>query len=57
MPNVTVTSLTVDSQDPNLLHATIGYYLGTSQAHFAPMGSWVSTDGGASWSQADDRRS
>jgi hypothetical protein len=56
MPNATVTSLTIDSQNPNLLRATIGYYLGTSQAHFAPMGTWVSTDGGASWSQVSDRQ-
>jgi hypothetical protein len=56
MPNVTVTSLAVDNHDPDVLHVTIGYYLGTSQAHFVPMGTWVSTDGGVSWSEGSSRR-
>ncbi len=51
MPNATVTALTVDDENPDVLYASIGYYLGTSQAHFAPMGTWVSTNGGGSWAQ------
>lgn len=53
MPNATVTALTVDPSAPERIYASIGYWLGTSQAHFAPMGTYVSSDGGASWTKLE----
>lgn len=53
MPNPTVTALTVDPSVPHRLYASIGYWLGTSQARFAPMGTYVSSDGGASWTRLE----
>ncbi len=53
MPNATITSLTVDPDSPNRLYASIGYWLGTGEAHFAPMGTYVSDDGGVSWTRLD----
>ncbi len=49
MPNATVTALGLDPQDDARLYATIGYWFGTSEPHFASLGTWVSTDAGASW--------
>lgn len=53
MPNATVTSLTVDPNRPDRLYASIGYWFGTSQAQFAPLGTYASDDGGASWIRLD----
>jgi hypothetical protein len=53
MPNATVTSLTVDPDLPDRLYASIGYWIGTNEARFAPMGTYVSDDGGASWTRLD----
>lgn len=58
MPHVTVTALAVDQNDGanatarrgiDVVYAAIGYWFGTSEAHFAPMGVYVSHDAGASW--------
>ena len=49
MLNATVSALSLDPQDDARLYVTIGYWFGTSEPHFAAMGTWVSTDAGATW--------
>jgi photosystem II stability/assembly factor-like uncharacterized protein len=48
MPNLTVTALAQGDSD-NVIYAAVGYWLGTSEAHFAPLGVYVSRDGGMTW--------
>ena len=48
MPNLTVTALAAGDSD-NVIYAAVGYWLGTSEAHFAPLGVNVSRDGGMTW--------
>jgi hypothetical protein len=47
MPNLTVTALA--EGDDSTIYAAAGYWLGTSEAHFAALGVYVSRDGGMSW--------
>ena len=48
MPNLTVTAL-AEGDSSNTIYAAVGYWLGTSEAHFAPLGIYASEDGGMSW--------
>jgi hypothetical protein len=48
MPNLTVTAL-AEGDSSDVIYAAVGYWLGTSEAHFAPLGVYVSEDGGMSW--------
>jgi HEAT repeat protein len=44
-----VTALAVAPQDDRMVYAATGYWLGTTQMHFAPIGVFGSVDGGATW--------
>lgn len=44
-----VTALAVAPQDDELVYAATGYWLGTVQMRFAPVGVFVSVDGGETW--------
>ena len=48
MPNLTVTAL-AQGDDSDEIYVAVGYWLGTSEAHFAPLGVYASRDGGESW--------
>ena len=48
MANLTVTALAA-GENSNVIYAAVGYWLGTSEAHFAPFGVNVSRDGGMTW--------
>jgi len=45
MPNATVLVLWVDPADGDCAFATVGYWLSTSQAHFAVMRTYVTMEG------------
>ena len=51
---LTVRGLEVDENDPSLVYAAPSYLLGTSEVHEAPLGVFVSNDGGDSWRKLDD---
>ena len=44
-----VTALAVAPQDDELIYVATGYWLGTVQMRFAPVGIFVSVDGGETW--------
>ena len=48
MSNLTVTALAW-GDSTNIVYAAVGYWMGTSEAHFAPLGVYASEDGGMSW--------
>ena len=45
MPNATVIALWVDPAEDDRLFATVGYWLGASQARFVVVGTYVAMDG------------
>jgi HEAT repeat protein len=45
-----VTALAINPEDQQIVYAAPGFWLGTSQAHFNPLGLFASVDGGAHWS-------
>ena len=49
MPNLAVTAIATSPRDPRQVVIATGYWLGTSDAHFAPFGVFRSGDGGESW--------
>ncbi len=48
MPNLTVTALAMGASD-NAIYVAVGYWLGIQKAHLAPLGVYVSNDGGMTW--------
>ena len=48
MPNLTVTAL-AQGHSVDEIYAAVGYWLGTSEAHFAPLGIYATRDGGTTW--------
>ncbi len=44
-----VSALAINPEDENVVYAAPGYWLGTSEVHFTPMGLYASTDYGAHW--------
>jgi hypothetical protein len=44
-----VTALAVNPDDPQIVYAASGFWLGTSNARFNPLGVFASVDGGAHW--------
>jgi len=49
MPNATVVALWVDPADDDWVFASIGYWLGTSQAHFVMVETYVTMEGDGNW--------
>jgi len=49
MPTASVTALA--AAEDGAVYAAIGYWLGTSEARLTPWGVYVTSDGGASWTQ------
>jgi HEAT repeat protein len=48
---VGISAVAVSPDDPQVLYAAPGYYLGTSHVTFNPAGATLSTDGGRTWFQ------
>jgi HEAT repeat protein len=46
---VSVTALAINPVDEQIIYAATGVWLGTSQAHFTPLGVYASVDGGRQW--------
>jgi HEAT repeat protein len=44
-----VSALAINPDNENVVYAAPGYWLGTSEVHFTPMGLYTSTDFGAHW--------
>ena len=51
---LTVRGLEVDANDASRVYAVPSYLLGTSEVHEAPLGVFVSNDGGDSWHKLSD---
>jgi HEAT repeat protein len=44
-----VSAVAINSENETLVYAAPGYWLGTSEVHFTPLGVYASTDFGAHW--------
>jgi len=44
-----VSAVAINGEDENVVYAAPGYWLGTSEVHFTPLGLYASTDFGAHW--------
>ena len=44
-----VTALAINPEDDQIIYAATGIWLGSSHAHFAPLGTFISVDGGRKW--------
>ena len=44
-----ITALSINPEDEHIVYAAAGFWLGTSQAHFNPLGLFTSVDGGTHW--------
>ncbi len=51
---LSVTALEVDPYNENVVYAAPVYRLGTTQTHLAPLGIYISRNGGASWTLVDE---
>jgi HEAT repeat protein len=46
-----ITALSINPEDEQIVYAAAGFWLGTSQARFNPLGLFASVDGGTHWFQ------
>lgn len=46
---VGISALAVSPEDDHIVYAASGIWLGTSSAHFSPVGTYLSVDGGQQW--------
>jgi hypothetical protein len=49
-----VTALAVNPEDEETVYVATGYWLGTTEMHFTPVGVFLSVDGGATWVQVHE---